>query len=115
MNLQAAIEASMYSTAAAQLGTEEAICRADSHDGLCSFEVWTSTGECRIDTSDAPLEAVGQVYPDLNWWPMREQGEWGEEAEAQYEAQAERESLRKQRANFNAVADGGWPPYPSEY
>lgn len=27
----------------------------------------------------------------------------------------EQEYERKQQANANAVADGGWPPYPSEY
>ena len=27
----------------------------------------------------------------------------------------ERESLCKQRANWSAMADGVWPPYPSEY
>lgn len=28
---------------------------------------------------------------------------------------SEAEARRKQQANFNAIANGMWPPYPSEY
>ena len=40
------------------------------------------------------------------------------EAEEQAERDStaeERESERRQRANWNVIADGLWPPYPSEY
>lgn len=74
--------------------------------------------KCACSCHDRPAEEVALdewlLSPDPNQ-------QW----QAQYtlralrrqreEVEAERESERKRRANFNAVADGFAPPYPSEY
>lgn len=47
---------------------------------------------------------------DIRAEGMRQLAAWEEEQKAEEEG-----SLRKQRDNWNAVADGLQPPYPSEY
>lgn len=66
------------------------------------------------------IELTGRAYAllrDLRAEGMRQLAAWEEsqDTEAEREAWEEAESRRKQIANWNAVADGLQPPYPSEY
>lgn len=79
MKLLDAITQSDYETAAAHFGAQVAIAGADGHDGLYAFEVVDSMGTRLIDRHGMTADEIEREYPGLNWWPLRENGEWGEQ------------------------------------
>ena len=83
MRIFDAINASLYSSAGTEMGADEAFVGADGHDGFYRLEIVTSTGE-RIVSEVVTLKDVDQRFPTYEWWPIRENGEYGPEVEAVY-------------------------------
>ena len=85
--LDQALQASAYVTAVADaIGVHghEAIASAEGHDGFYGFEIVDTFGNRLVERHTLTLDEINHDYHELagHWWPMREEGEWGEEAEA---------------------------------
>ena len=82
MQIHEAINASEYSSAAAYAGNGvDIIVGADGHDGFYGYARYTSEGQQGEDVHSVTLADIEAEYPNLNWWPLRENGAWGEDAE----------------------------------
>ena len=82
MQIQEAIAASEYTSAAAYAGNGvDIIVGADGHDGFYGYALYTGMGQQGEDVHGMTLADIETEYPGLNWWPIRENGAWGVDAE----------------------------------
>ena len=84
MNIHEAVAASSYDGAAAYYRSGHDIIVEDG-DVAGRYDVKiTLQGGIDYEEHAWTLDEVEQRYPNLNWWPIREDGDWGDEVEAKH-------------------------------
>ncbi len=83
--LARALEQSGYTTAAT-VAPDDVLCEiivsACGHDGTYECEqIDTTDGSRRFSEQGMSLDEIERAYPRLEWWPLRDNAEWGEAAE----------------------------------